>query len=407
VIKEGYDAMRQLLHPDTAIVYWHLSPDALTTFILRWDKLQPTVISPGKHNSQAGIQQVNQLETWLKTWNQTYAQYIGKEKDNPNQDETWRDNLPTVLSDLDRLLDIAQINTFLGDISQLILVPHRDLHRLPLAALFPDSPDRSITLLPSLQVGISLRSPSSLKLHTATCLSIEAPQHQDLSPLPHAVAESLLLRHQIPHLTAILGNQASQATVKQALAQPSAVIHFNGHATYNFAQPAHSALALQGSDRLTFEEIYTLEPPLQTCQLVSLASCETAITGNQTITSEYVGIVSAFLSHQIPYILSTLWTVESSASAMFILQFYHQLRQGISIPQAFQHSQTWLRTITVRTLMQEHTTLLDNLSGDRQLRAFLKTELAYLSTMEPDHSPYAHPYYWAAFTLTGHPSNHE
>ena len=404
-----YDAMRQLLHPNTATVYWHLSPDALTTFILRWDKIQPTVISRGKDSSQAGIQQVNQLESWLKTWNQTYAQYIGKDKTNPNRDETWRETLPTMLSNLANLLDISQINAHLGDISRLILVPHRDLHRLPLAALFPESSTRSITVLPSLQLGISLRSTSPLNLQTTSCLSIEAPQHQNLSSLPHAIAESLLLRHQIPHLTAIPGNQADQATVKQALTQPYAVIHFNGHAAYDTTQPTRSALALRGKDLLTFEEIYTLEPSLQTCQLASLVSCETAIAGNQSITTEYVGIVSAFLSHRIPYVLSTLWTIQSSASALFILQFYQQLRQGVPIPQAFQHSQTWLRNVTVKALMQDHKIYMQELStdGDHQLRAFLKTELINLSTMEPDQCPYAHPYYWAAFTLTGHPGNYE
>jgi len=403
----SYDVMRQLLRPDTAIVYWHLSPDALTTFILRWDNPQPAVISCATDDSQVSIRQVNQLESWLKDWNQTYARYVGKDKTNPNRDEIWRDNLPTMLSELADLLDISQINTNLGDISQLILVPHRDLHRLPLAAIFPDDCPRRITVLPSLQLGKRLRAASPLNLQTAACLSIEAPQHQDLSPLPHSYAESLLLRWQMPQLTAIPGTQATQATVKQALAQPYTVIHFNGHAAYDIAQPTQSALALKGKDLLTVAEIYELEPPLQTCQLVSLASCETAVTGNRTITTEYVGLVSAFLSHQIPYVLSTLWTIESSASALFILQFYQQLRQGVPIPQAFQQSQTWLRTVTVEALKQDHKTWMQELSTDGNLQEFLDTELAILSTLEAERCPYDHPYYWAAFILTGYPVSHE
>ena len=55
---------------------------------------------------------------------------------------------------------------------------------------------------------------------------------------------------------------------------------------------------------------------LQHYRLITLASCETALTGNQTITAEYVGLVSAFLSHRIPHILSTLWTVQSRAKTL-------------------------------------------------------------------------------------------
>jgi tetratricopeptide (TPR) repeat protein len=405
----SYEDMRQLLQPHTAIVYWHFSPDVLTTFILRWDRAQPTVINRAIDDSQAGVRQVNQLESWLKDWNQTYTQYIGKDKANPNHDETWRENLPSVLLGLADLLDIAQINNNLEGITQLILVPHRDLHRLPLAAIFPDNYPRIVTVLPSLQLGLALNPTLPLKLQTITGLSIEAPRHQDYPFLPHAYAESLLLHHQMPQLTTISGKQATLAVVKKAMAEPYAVIHFNGHASYNAAQPTKSALALKGDDLLTVGEIYGLEPPLQTCQLVSLASCETAITGSQTITTEYVGIVSAFLSHRIPYVLSTLWTIESSASAMFILQFYQRLHQGVSIPQAFQQSQTWFRTVTVETLIHNYETLLQNLSDncDRQLHAFLETEIKVLGTMEPDRCPYAHPYYWAAFILTGKFGNYE
>jgi hypothetical protein len=41
------------------------------------------------------------------------------------------------------------------NIQKLILIPHRDLHRFPLHALFPDN--FTITYLPCAQIGITLR----------------------------------------------------------------------------------------------------------------------------------------------------------------------------------------------------------------------------------------------------------
>ncbi|QZZ23201.1 hypothetical protein J5X98_13185 [Leptothermofonsia sichuanensis E412] len=66
----------------------------------------------------------------------------------------------------------------------------------------------------------------------------------------------------------------------------------------------HCLVALADRDLLTVGDIYVLDPSLQTCQLVSLASCETVIAGDQTIITEYVGIVRAFLSHKVSYVLS-------------------------------------------------------------------------------------------------------
>ncbi len=395
----SYDAMRQLLRPDTAVVYWHYSPDALTTFILRWDKAQPTVIDRATNDSQAGIRQVSKLEAWLKTWNQTYTRYIGKDKTNPNRDETWRENLPSMLEKLADLLDIAQIKTYLSHSSQLILVPHRDLHRLPLPALFSEY---KTTTLPSLQLGQILRpSPFSLSVGEAigSCLTITAPNHQGLAPLYHAEAETDLINQLLAktHTVAtIAAHAATQSTVSQALEQPHHILHFNGHAAYNFAAPIDSALALAGTDKLTVQDLVQL--PLDTYSLITLASCETALSGHQTITTEYVGITSAFLAQDIPHILSTLWTVESAASMVFIVEFYSQLHQNPVA--AYHHSCQTLRDLTVAQLKTRYVHWL-TLDLSANVREFLEEERRDLDTMDAEHRPYHSPYFWAAFTLTG------
>jgi CHAT domain-containing protein len=147
--------------------------------------------------------------------------------------------------------------------------------------------------------------------------------------------------------------------------------------------------------------LLTKLPTLSHYNLITLTSCETAITGNQTITAEYVGLVSGFLGHRIPHVLSTLWTIESVASALFILQFYCQILEGKSPAQALTYSQTWMKTVTNDQLRLRCIYWIDRLPGNDRIRPFLKTARNNLGTMEPNQTPYSHPYYWAAFILSG------
>jgi CHAT domain-containing protein len=74
--------------------------------------------------------------------------------------------------------------------------------------------------------------------------------------------------------------------------------------TLQFCNPKNSVLALDDTDKLTVQDL--IQFPLDSYSLITLTSCETALSGHQTITTEYVGITSAFLSQGIPHILSTL-----------------------------------------------------------------------------------------------------
>lgn len=55
------------------------------------------------------------------------------------------------------ILNIPPIEQELKGITQLILIPHRDLHRFPLHALFTNNFDLTIAYLPSTQIGINLQ----------------------------------------------------------------------------------------------------------------------------------------------------------------------------------------------------------------------------------------------------------
>ena len=93
----------------------------------------------------------------MKKWNEQYANYRkGKNHNSKDEVKDWRDNLPELLEELAEILDIpAIINSIQNPkskIQNIILVPHRDLHRFPIHALFPDN--FTITYLPSAKIGL-------------------------------------------------------------------------------------------------------------------------------------------------------------------------------------------------------------------------------------------------------------
>ncbi len=394
----SYSAMQQLLNPTTAIVYWHLSPYSLHTFILKHDLSEPRFLQETGVLNQA--RRLRDFEDWRENWNKQYADY-GKGKDQQGESErTWRDNLPEILRRLGDILDINAVVSQIPEITQLILIPHRDLHRFPLHALFPNN--FSITYLPSAQIGLICPTPLKKggdEFHQL--LSIEHPNSTGLDSLEFAQVESQAITQMFPHYTRLRSEEATNEAVITALPQGYDIFHFTGHGTYNFQNPALSYLALAGEDQLTVADIRDLD--LRSYQLVSLAACETAITGNHTITTEYVGLVSGFMGCGVGHVVSTLWTVESAASTLVMMQFYQLRQQGKSETVALAEATQWLQNVTNAQLAEWYAVEIEKLPEDEGLvRRFLSRHLNNIkNTPELSNKPYNHPYFWAAFTITG------
>lgn len=389
---------------NTAVLYWHLSPVSLQTFILKHDSLEPIVINSSlEQHRKTYIESLNSLklfENWVDNWNQKYDEYRskGKERQQIRTGASWRAEMPQQLTSLRNILSIQEIEKHLTGIEQLILVPHRDLHRFPLHALFSEKFE--ITYLPSLQMGLSLQKIQPDETATPSLLSVEAPNSEGLSPLNFAILESGTICKFFSDSKRLQGDVATKERVATELGNSYNALHFAGHGLYNFHDPKSSELALSGTDRLTLAEIR--QQNLSHYQLVTLSACETAITGNQTITTEYVGLVSGFLSVGVSHVVSTLWTVESAASALVMIEFYRRWKAGIPKAKALAETTHWLRNLTVSELKEWYKDLLNQLSpDDKKIKPFIKTELRKLNKIEQDKKLYEHPYYWAAFIITG------
>ena len=92
-----------------------------------------------------------------------------------------------------------------------------------------------------------------------------------------------------------------------------------------------------------------------------------------------------------------------------MIYFYQRWRQaGDSLPVALGNAQKWLREATREDLAVWYQREIDKISVNNgelsevefMLRRYFKSNRQELDTMELDR-PYQHPYYWAAFTITG------
>ncbi|NEO30711.1 MAG: tetratricopeptide repeat protein [Symploca sp. SIO3C6] len=443
-----YAQIQQLLNPTTAAIYWHLSPSALTTFVILPGATAPVVIPDvsayvekstevenGENSKSlslqergfneteeqhfASLQQILAWEKWLGQWNQQYQDYGNPKSKKDYHDKKyypWRSEMEDSLKSLTEILNIPAIAKYLQTypIDNLILIPHRDLHRFPLHYLFDNF---TCTYLPSAQLGINKieYSPQPPKSNlfknspqpsSTDLLIIENPKStieindktKPLAPLPFAEVEAALISKMSSQVTTIENKDASYSKIEQALNQPHQIFHFTGHGAYDSTNPAQSCLFLSGTEQLTLIDIIKLD--LSNYHLVCLAACETAITGKETITDEYVGLVSAFLKAGATYIISTLWTVESAASALLMVEFYQQL-QHQQPPAALKAAQNWLKNTNRDQLIEWLDTTITKLSNQRSPRLVLEDERELISKMDSNEKPFSHPYHWAAFTISG------
>jgi CHAT domain-containing protein len=136
------------------------------------------------------------------------------------------------------------------------------------------------------------------------------------------------------------------------------VIHLAVHGVFDLDKPLNSALLL-AADRnndglLRASDLYNLS---LSADLVTLSACETAL-GKVSTGDDVVGFTRGFLYAGARSLISSLWQVDDEATRDLMVNFY---------------------------------TNLPKMSKDEALRqAQLKAKIKY-----------PHPYYWAAFLLTG------
>jgi len=245
--------------------------------------------------------------------------------------------------------------------NKVTIVPHGTLHYLPFNALIADNrfliERYHIRVLPSASVMQFLAYQRQGR--TGELIAFGNPDRGDPKyDLPFAQYEAVAIAKGKSDSRVLLRDQASETAVKEYSGQ-FRMVHLACHGTFNPEKPLDSGLLLAGDNSndgmLTVGELYDLQ---LNADLVTLSACETAL-GKIANGDDVVGFTRGFLYAGTNSIVSSLWQVDDRATSILMQAFYRLLG-----------------TQDKRSALRE---------------AQLKVKETYNT----------HPYYWAAFQLTG------
>jgi CHAT domain-containing protein len=168
-------------------------------------------------------------------------------------------------------------------------------------------------------------------------------------------------------------------------------VHLATHAEFRGGQPTVARLYTASGELNLSDLAKTLRegPSRGGLDLLSLSACRTALGDEQS----ELGLVGLALRTGSRSALGTLWFVDDAASAAFFVEFYRQLARGLPKDEALRQTRLAFRRGTIRV------------DGDRLVGADAKPLVAGLSPGDRQRlaNGLAHPYFWAAMTLTGSP----
>lgn len=267
---------------------------------------------------------------------------------------------------------IKPIGHLLDHSKQLCIVPDKILNYLPFAALksrnsgeyFIEEQKHGFVLSPSSNMFILCSEAAREKGPTRSerVLSVGNPlfDRQAFDDLPSADREATAIGGYYESARLVVGAAATKSRVMGEM-EKSEVIHLATHAVADEWYPLRSKLLLtrDGSDPSRKDsdgvvqayEIFRLN--LARVKLVVLSACGTAV-GKYYRGEGMIGFARSFIAQRIPMVVSSLWPVDSDATARLMINF-HRLRKREELP-------------TTEALRQAQLEMLRGTGSDRQPR---------------------------------------
>lgn len=246
---------------------------------------------------------------------------------------------------------IAPVEPLLDGSNRLIMVPDKELNRMPWDALISAGGDYLI------ENYLVTAAPSATLFAMCTDLANEkavaAPEHamsvgdpsfdrlefKKLDRLPDALGEAEAIAKLYPSSSRLLGPAARELAVRDEL-KVADVAHFAGHCVVNERSPMRSSLVLAREPagnrdpaidgKLQTGEICGLKLPR--LRLAVLSACQTGV--ERYYRGEgMIGMARAFLIARVPVVVASLWPVDSKATRELMIRF-HQYRKRDGLPTA-------------------------------------------------------------------------
>ncbi len=319
-----------------------------------------------------------------------------------------------------RLYDhlIAPVEPLLRGRRRLYLVPHGPLHYIPFQALIAPDGD---TLLREGGPSFVYAPSATFLLHSRQRTEGAAPapllalgyNGQDRMALRFAEAEAQRVA-QVTGGRALIGPTPKKAILYREAAGHQ-VLHISCHGEFDPDLPLASALYLGPGETLTAMEV--LEHLRLRCDLVVLSACESGLSRVRR-GDELIGLTRAFFYAGTSALLSTLWRVDERSTLILMEQFYQGLQAGLGFADALSRAQLYLKSLSRReaSKLLERFLLEDSASAWPTLFEVLRRPQTHPkgwaeSAMDEqtglgwarrhEERPFADPYHWAPFILTG------
>ena len=233
----------------------------------------------------------------------------------------------------------------------LVIVPHGVLHYLPFHALHDGEryliDSFTVSYAPSAAIFSLCQQRSAPASGPPLVMGVPDRQAPFILDEARAVAEIL------PGAELLIGPKANQEALRER-GLHSRILHIATHGTFRQDNPMFSGIRL-GDAYLSLYDLYQLKLG---SELLTLSGCATGLNVVGA-GDELLGLIRGLLYAGAQSLLLTLWNVHDRSTGEFMTAFYRHWQSGLSKPAALQSAILELR----------------------------------------EHHP--HPYYWAAFSLTG------